>query len=182
MSEDPLGDSALVVLRSAHLWYSHQGREIWVRRVVRNKPDLVYCGFGAAAYTGDLVRTLREKGFHGEILCAGSIQGPDFLAAAGKHAEGVHVATGLMPFEPGFEDQFRSRFRKAPSPPAYGGYLAGRYLIEAIELAGRKDRETIREAFSTLAFFNEHGEPAVPVVSLYVVKNGEFEFVEELKE
>jgi len=90
-----------------------------------------------------------------------------------------------------FVENYKKKYGKEPEAYAAYGYECGKVALEAIRRAGKKDREAIRVAGTTLkAFdgvlgkwsFDKNGDTTLRTMSGNTVKGGKFAFVTVLGE
>jgi branched-chain amino acid transport system substrate-binding protein len=123
-----------------------------------------------------------------------------FIQSAGAENvnDRVFVTFGGLPPEelkgPGkrFVDSYRRRYGRNPEGYAIYGYEAAKAALEAIRLAGVKDRDTIRRAALGIKNFNQgavgtwsfdkNGDSTLGTISGIRIHNGKFEFVKVLGE
>ena len=88
-----------------------------------------------------------------------------------------------------FVKHYKSKYGKDPEAYAVYGYEAAKVALEAIRIAGKKDRDAIRAACLSIKnfdgalgkwSFDKNGDTTMKRMSGNTVRNGKFEFVEEL--
>ncbi len=120
-----------------------------MERIRKVRPDAIVV-WGSAAPTGRAVKALRDAGLDQPVYGPDRLMDPEFLAAAGKAAEGTRFT---HPFGPtrdakrweAFRTRYVARFRDEPDAVAAWAYDGTRYLLDAIETAGL-NRPLIRDA------------------------------------
>jgi branched-chain amino acid transport system substrate-binding protein len=154
-------------------------------------PDLIYYGGLNENNGGRLLKSLRAGvGDNVKLMGPDGLYQQGFLDDAGAAAEGVYVTFGAVPPSKltgrGAEwyRDYKARFNAEPEVYAAYGYEAAKVALDAIERAGRKDREAIREAvLATRDFdgvlgrwsFDEHGDTTLTTMSGRQVKDGKFD-------
>jgi branched-chain amino acid transport system substrate-binding protein len=82
-----------------------------------------------------------------------------------------------------FYEAYKKKFNSEPEAYAVYGYEAARVVLEAIQRAGKKDREAIRSAVAaTKDFdgalgkwnFDKNGDTSLKVMMVEEIKNGRF--------
>jgi branched-chain amino acid transport system substrate-binding protein len=149
--------------------------------IVSANVDLVYIGATRGGVGAAIVRDLRNAGYKGALLLPDGCFHNDFLKGAGTAAEGAYFTSSFLPPPVDFQNTYREHFGTTGGHFAYYGYLACKRALEAFEEANFKDREAIRRACASNPYFSADGDPAAPAVGAYVVRDGHFEFVEELR-
>lgn len=130
--------------------------------------------FGRPLPAAALVRALRENGSGQALFGALSLAHDDFLAAAGRHAEGAVLIAPEHWCDPGarrFCREYRQAHGSWPSAVAAYAFDGMSFILEAIGRAG-PDRERIREYLATSAYpdgvtgpvrFDAHGNRLGPL-------------------
>jgi branched-chain amino acid transport system substrate-binding protein len=173
-----------------------------MQKVKNLNPDLVYFGGTTQSKGGQVLKDMIAVG----LTCP--FMGPD-----GCHDAAMIEAAGAESFEKlryyatfggltnagliarggrGAEFVRRYEAKHGRPPETYGvyGYESGLVAIEAIRLAGRKDRDAIRRAALGITdfvgatgtwSFDANGDTTNQTMSGSTVRNGKFEFVKALK-
>jgi branched-chain amino acid transport system substrate-binding protein len=152
------------------------------------RPDVIYFGGITQNNAGKLVKDIRDAGITVPFIGPDGIQEKAFLDDAGTDAEGVYSTFGGVPVTAyqGIQKEWADRYRAAYSgadPETYAvyGYEAARVALAAIERAGVKDREAIRQAvFGTQNFtgvlgtwsFDQNGDTSVTTMTVSQAKRG----------
>jgi branched-chain amino acid transport system substrate-binding protein len=165
-------------------------------------PDLIYFGGTTQSKGGQLAKDMVGVG-----MTDTKFMGPDgcyenvFITSAGaENVNGRAYLTfgGFPPSElekeggsgAEFVKKYRARFGHEPEAYATYGYECARVALEAIRRAGKKDREAIRAAGTSIRdfdgvlgkwSFDENGDTTMTVMSGNTVKDGKFEFVKKLE-
>lgn len=159
--------------------------------------DLVYFGGTTQSGAGQLAKDLRAAGSTIRFMVPDGCRENAFIEAAGKeNLEGTTFVTspGVPPKQQTgkgreFVERYRERFHGEPEAYAIYGYEAAKVVLEAIRLAGKKDRNAIRAACLTIKdfdgalgkwSFDPNGDTTLTTWSGEAVKGGDFEFVEVL--
>lgn len=148
-------------------------------KAIQSSPDvIVVSGTGGRPYVS-AIRSLRELGWKGPILCDDSMNLPNVQRDTGDAAKDiVFVASAFNPAEPAterqrqFVDKYRSQYGRAPTDTAAYTYelllmvrdltAGGAVTSEALNKAFQalKDRETV---FGPVSYLGNH-ELSVPMV------------------
>jgi branched-chain amino acid transport system substrate-binding protein len=155
-------------------------------------PDVIY--FGGLTPLGVRIRQQMDRvGIDAQLQGTSGIVSDAFIEGLGPLAEGVLAFLEGAPVEklPGGEF-FMEEYQKAgygEPPEAYGAFAfaAMNLVLDTIEEVG-PDRTAIIEALAAVKdhdsivgpiTFDEHGQNAVPIISKYVVQDGEWVLWEE---
>ena len=155
-------------------------------------PDVIY--FGGLTPLGVRIRQQMDRvGIDAQLQGTSGIVSDAFIEGLGPLAEGVLAFLEGAPVEklPGGEF-FMQEYQKAgygEPPEAYGAFAfaAMNLVLDTIEEVG-PDRTAIIEALAAVKdhdsivgpiTFDEHGQNAVPIISKYVVQDGEWVLWEE---
>jgi len=155
-------------------------------------PDVIY--FGGLTPLGVRIRQQMDRlGIGAQLQGTSGIVSDAFIEGLGPLAEGVLAFLEGAPVEqlPGGEF-FMEEYQKAgygEPPEAYGpfAFAAMNLVLDTIEEVG-PDRAAIIEALAAVKdhesivgpiTFDEHGQNAVPIISKYVVQDGEWVLWEE---
>jgi branched-chain amino acid transport system substrate-binding protein len=155
-------------------------------------PDVIY--FGGLTPLGVRIRQQMDRlGIGAQLQGTSGIVSDAFIEGLGPLAEGVLAFLEGAPVEklPGgafFMEEYQKAGYGEP-PEAYGAFAfaAMNLVLDTIEEVG-PDREAIIEALADVKnhdsivgpiTFDEHGQNAVPVISKYVVQDGEWVLWEE---
>jgi branched-chain amino acid transport system substrate-binding protein len=129
-------------------------------RIMQAKPDLVYFGGISDNHPGLVLRDLRNAGFQGSFMGGDGIADNTFIKdaqSAGSQGSGAIYSTlvGLPASKlTGAGAAWYQRYKQQyPSDDnedfAPAGYEAAKVALSAIQRAGKKDREAIREAVAS---------------------------------
>jgi len=163
------------------------------------RPDLVYFGGTAQTNAGQLAKDLSAGGL-GKIkfLVPDGCFDEALLSSAGARAlnDRTYITfPGLPPAQLTgkgkiFYDAYLKKFGNEPSAFGVYGYEAAGALIEAIKIAGKKDREAVLNAVASLKNYkgalgewgcDANGDITLTALSGNTVKDGKFAFVTLLK-
>jgi len=157
-------------------------------KIRAENPDVVY--FGGTAQDGGLIlRQMRQMGLKATFIGPDGLFEPAFVEVATRPAaEGALVSFQAPPLDSTPElrqwsSTYKAKFKEDPGPYSPYGYDEGRVVIDAIQRAGKPDRDAIVKAARTTNLpsmlvktiqFDEKGDVKDPVVFLYAVKDGKF--------
>jgi len=157
-------------------------------KIRAENPDVVY--FGGTAQDGGLIlRQMRQMGLKATFIGPDGLFEPAFVEVATRPAaEGALVSFQAPPLDSTPElrqwsSTYKAKFKEDPGPYSPYGYDEGRVVIDAIQRAGKSDRDAIVKAARTTNLpsmlvktiqFDEKGDVKDPVVFLYAVKDGKF--------
>ena len=137
------------------------------------------------------VRQLNEVGFAPKLFSRGSIVTPEFLDAIKDQpqlGEGIEEASlWAVGEDPAFDAAFQQRFGRLPPANGSGPYYSAKVLAEAIRIAGKVDRASIRDGLSRVDLqlpwghvkFDDHNQ-AHPNITLSVIKDGKIQLLSVL--
>jgi len=162
-------------------------------------PQLVYFGGTTQTKAGQLVKDMLAVGLDAKFMAPDGCFEDAFISSAG--AENVNnralLTFGGLPAEQlsgkgkVFVQNYKTKYGKEPEAYAAYGYECGKVALEAIRRAGKKDREAIRIAGTTLKnfdgvlgkwSFDKNGDTTLRTMSGNTVKDGKFAFVTVLGE
>lgn len=159
-------------------------------------PDLVYFGGTVANGAARVLKQMREAGITARFMGPDALMDTTLIDQAGPAAEGAYVTfVGLPPdhltTEVGqqFAEAYRARYHEEPEAYAQNGYDAGRAVIEAIRHAQTLDSASVLLGLRAVPVldgvggkytFDANGDTSLRVISGSEVKNGQFEFVQNL--
>src|SRR5688572_6297366 len=162
-------------------------------------PQLVYFGGTTQTKAGQLVKDMLAVGLDAKFMAPDGCFEDAFISSAG--AENVNnralLTFGGLPAEQlsgkgkVFVENYKKKYGKEPEAYAAYGYECGKVALEAIRRAGKKDREAIRVAGTTLKSFDgvlgkwsfdKNGDTTLRTMSGNTVKDGKFAFVTVLGE
>lgn len=159
------------------------------------KPDLVYFGGTTQSKGGQLAKDMVSAGISAILMVPDGCREQVFIDSAGAaNLEGrCFVTFGGLPPEKltgkgqAFVERYRAAHHETPEAYAVYGYEAARVALEAIRLAGTKNRRAITDAaLATRDFdgalghwgFDANGDTTLRTLTVSAVKNGRFEFEE----
>ena len=168
-----------------------------VTKIASTGAELVYFGGTTQNNAGQIAKDLRAGGVQAPFMVPDGCFETAFIDAAGAdNLNGkTYITFGGLPANKltGKGAEFREAYLKkyGTEPEAYAayGYEAARVLLDAIDRADKKDRESIRAAVAaTKDFvgalgtwsFDENGDTTNRIMSGQTVTNGAFEFVKVL--
>jgi len=160
------------------------------------KPDFIYYG-GTSSNNIPLARKqMKSAGLTIPLMGGDGIVDKEFVDVSGAEGEGsygtvaaVNVTT-LPEAKQFIEDYKAAGFKEEMGAYSGPGYETASIAIDAIKRATGKDRAAVCDALSkTKDFkgvlgttsFDENGDTTNKVISFYEVKNGKWEFVDQLK-
>lgn len=166
-------------------------------KIKQKRPDLVYFGGTTQTNAGQIAKDLKAAGVTAKLMVPDGCFEDAFIQAAGASVlEGnVFITFGGLPADKltGKGAEYYANYKKKynSEPQAYSayGYECGRAALEAIRIAGKKDRAAIAEACGKIKdfdgllgkwSFDENGDITLKMLSGNTVKNGKFEFVKIL--
>lgn len=168
------------------------------KKIHELKPELVFVGINPSNRAGQLWQDLRAASQEDPfILMAGdNLTAPPFLDEAGVAAEDTYIITGGIPLSvykgaaAKWVERYREKYKEEPTFYAIYAYEVMKVALDAIARSG-KNRADIRDAvFSTQNFdkgaldswsFDSNGDIIPNTMSILQVRDGNFEFVTELK-
>jgi branched-chain amino acid transport system substrate-binding protein len=168
-----------------------------VTKIASSGAELVYFGGTTQNNAGQIAKDLRAGNVQAPFMVPDGCFETAFIDAAGAdNLNGkTYITFGGLPADKltGKGAEFRAAYIKkyGTEPEAYAvyGYEAARVLLDAIDRAESKDRESIRAAVAaTKDFvgalgtwsFDENGDTTNRIMSGQTVKDGKFEFVKVL--
>ncbi len=168
-------------------------------KVKAAKPDLVYFGGTTQTKGGQIAKDMLAVGLDCKIMVPDGCYEEAFITAAGADVLNgrCYVTFGGMPPDmlkgkgKDFYDNYKKKYGGEPEGYAVYGYEASKVALEAIKLAGKKDREAIRAAcFGIKNFdgalgkwsFDKHGDTTNRTMSGSTVAAGKFKFAKVLGE
>lgn len=169
----------------------------FLRTVKDKQPDLIYFGGTTQSKGGQLAMDMVDVGLDAKLMVPDGCMEQAFIDSAGaENLEGRCFVTfgGIPPDQytgaaKEFGDKYRAKYGSEPEAYSIYGYESARIAIEAIRLAGQKDRAAIvKAAFSIKDFpgalgtwsVDENGDTTLAAISGNVVAGGKFEFVKLL--
>jgi branched-chain amino acid transport system substrate-binding protein len=142
---------------------------------------------------GLLTRQIRDQNVNVTVLCVDGCMDPQYLKIAGAAAEGVYSVTQPqateLPAAKEFVEEFKKEFGKTPGYIAPYPYDAVNVIARAYAAVGKIDndaaakwlkglkKETAIKGVSGPLYWNPDGTLPEFFFSLYLAKNGKFEFV-----
>jgi branched-chain amino acid transport system substrate-binding protein len=164
---------------------------------VRNSgAEMVYYGGITQNNAGKLWKDIKSVSPDMKMMGPDGIFEQAFIADAAEAAEGTYITFGGVPPKElkgkGAEwyASYKEKYGSEPEAYAAYGYEACNVALDAIERAGKKDREAIREAvFATKDYdgvlgkwsFDANGDTTLTQMSGNQVKDGAFEFVKTIE-
>jgi branched-chain amino acid transport system substrate-binding protein len=153
--------------------------------------DMIYYGGITQNNAGKLFKDLRSVlGNNIKLMGPDGIYEQAFLDDAGDAAEGVYVTFGGVPPTKlvgkgaDWYKAYKAKFNAEPEAYAAYGYESMKIALDAIQRAGRKDRDAIRTAvFATKDYdgvlgkwsFDANGDTSLSTMSGRPVKDGKFD-------
>jgi ABC-type branched-subunit amino acid transport system substrate-binding protein len=151
-------------------------RAALIRRILANPPGIVfYSGEDAPYGTSEaLFSELRANGYAGTLVMGEADPEVSFLALPCRVPEGTYLVSPIGPPSPAFASAYEPATGRHAGPHGWVGYLAMKATLEVLEQATTGKAEELQAIARRLP-------PLRPSCALYVVRNGAFEFVQELK-
>jgi branched-chain amino acid transport system substrate-binding protein len=161
-------------------------------------PDMIYFGGTTQSKGGQIAQDMVAAGLDCKLMVPDACYEEAFIQSAGAENvnDRVFVTFGGLPPEQltgqgkVFVDNYQKRYGKMPEGYAIYGYEAAKAALEAIRLAGVKDREAIRQAGLSIHgydqgalgtwSFDKNGDSTLVTISGIRIRNGKFEFVKVL--
>lgn len=188
------GDLGLKVVAFEAIDPKAQEYKSLMTKIKESNPDFVYYGGTTQTNAGQLVKDFVAVGLTGKIMLPDGCYEEAFIAAAGADNanERVYLTFGGLPPAKltgkgaDFVAAYKAKFGGEPEAYAVYGYVSAKVVLEAIKLAGKKDREAITTAAGTVKFddsalggfsFTPDGDTTLTKMSGNMVKGGKFEFV-----
>jgi branched-chain amino acid transport system substrate-binding protein len=162
-------------------------------KVKAAEPDLVYFGGTTQTKAGQIAKDMVAVGLKCKLMVPDGCFEDAFIQSAGAENlnDRTYVTFGGLPPEKltgkggQFVKDYQKKFGKMPEGYAVYGYEAAKIALKAIESAGKKDRNAIREACLKIRnfdgalgkwSFDKNGDTTNRTMSGQVVKSGKFEF------
>lgn len=155
-------------------------------------PDLIFFG-GMDAQGAPLIKQLQQLGIQAKFLGGDGVQTKEFIRIAGRDAENAYASSPGLPLAtmPGgqeFATRYEAKYGKIQIYAPYA-YDATRALILAMEKAGSADPKKYLPALAQTNFegvtgpirFDHKGDIAGGAVTLYQVKNGQWEALQTVR-
>ncbi len=157
-------------------------------KIKAENPDVVYFG-GTATDGGLILKQMRQLGIRVPYM------GPDGLfekafidVATPSAAEGALVSFQAPPLDStpalrSWSSDYNAKFKEEPGPYSPYGYDEARVVIDAIQRAGKIDRDAVVKAARTTKLssilvksieFDAKGDIKTPAIFLFKVKDGKF--------
>jgi branched-chain amino acid transport system substrate-binding protein len=156
-------------------------------------PDLLY--FGGTTATGIPIarKQMKAAGLDIPLMGGDGIINDEFLKTAGADAEGTYgtlaaVNATTLPEAKQFLADYKTAFGTDVGSYSANAYEATNIAIAAIKKAGKKDREAVRAALAATkdyqgvigtTSFDENGDTTNRWISIYQVKGGKWEFIDQ---
>jgi branched-chain amino acid transport system substrate-binding protein len=162
-------------------------------KIKAETPDLVYFG-GVTTTGGGLIRKqMPDVGLNVPYEGGDGIVEDEFLKVAGDAANGSYgtvasINVAKLPGAQAFVTAYRARFNSDPGAYSANAYVAAKILIDAVRAAG-PDRAKVRAWVANLKnyksiigtfSFDRNGDTTDRVISIYEVKNGKWDWIEQL--
>jgi branched-chain amino acid transport system substrate-binding protein len=162
------------------------------------QPDLVYFGGTTQSKGGQIAKDMLAAGLDCKLMVPDACYEEAFIESAG--AENVndrcYVTFGGLPPDKQtgagarFVEKYQERFGSMPQVYSIYGYEAAKVAVEAIRLAGVKDRAAILKACLAIKDFDQgalgtwsfdvNGDSTLGTVSGNIIRDGRFQFVKIL--
>ncbi len=168
-----------------------------VTKIKQSAPDLVYFGGTTQTNAGQLAKDLRAGGLAVKFMVPDGCFEDAFIESAGAaNLEGnTFITFGGLPADKltgkgaEYYANYKAKYNSEPQAYSAYGYESARAVLEAIRIAGKKDRAAIAAACGQIKdfdgllakwSFDENGDITTKTLSGNTVKNGKFEFVKIL--
>lgn len=168
-----------------------------VTKIKQMNPDLVYFGGTTQSNAGQIAKDIRSAGLDVKFMVPDGCFENAFIQSAGSaNLEGnTFITFGGLPADKltgkgaEFYESYKKKYNSEPEAYSAYGYESARAALEAIRLAGTKDRAAISEACGKIKdfdgllgkwSFDENGDITLKTLSGNTVKDGKFEFVKIL--
>jgi branched-chain amino acid transport system substrate-binding protein len=162
-------------------------------KIKGRKPDLIMFG-GIDPQAGPMVKQMRDLGIKARFIGGDGMQTPNFIKLAGTAAEGTMASIpGLpkdqMPGGKAFLEKYKAKFNQEVELFAPMGYDAVMVFIDAMKRAGSVEpakflpeigKTNYQGVIGPIAF-DEKGDLKNGPITIYVVKNGQWEPLETVK-
>ncbi len=153
------------------------------------KPDLLFYG-GMDAQSGPMAKQMKKLGLESKLLSGDGMQTPVFLQLAGDAAEGKYASQAGAPKDkfPGytsFAEKLKAKHNQEVQLYATYAYDATRVMIDAMKRADSVDPSKYLPEIGKSQFegatgkvsFDDKGNRQNAAVTIYQVKNGQWEVV-----
>ncbi|GMW00011.1 MAG: hypothetical protein AMXMBFR84_11490 [Candidatus Hydrogenedentota bacterium] len=168
-----------------------------VTKIKQKRPDLVYFGGTTQTNAGQIAKDLRSANLTVKYMVPDGCFEDAFIQAAGaNNLEGnTFITFGGLPADKltgkgaDYYQRYKEKYNSEPQAYSAYGYESARAVLEAIRIAGKKDRAAISAACGQIKdfdgllgkwSFDENGDITMKTLSGNTVKNGKFEFVKIL--
>ncbi len=158
-------------------------------KIKSKKPDLVFYG-GMDAQAGPLSKQMKSLGVKAKFLAGDGAYTPEFIKLAGPASEGQYASLPGVPLDqmPGgkaFADAFNAKYGEIQlySPYTYDAVMV---MVDAMKRANSTDPakylpevgKTDYQGVTAKVQFDEKGDLKGGAISLYVVKDGKWSYLE----
>jgi branched-chain amino acid transport system substrate-binding protein len=189
------------VLGHEHLTPTQTDFTPLLTKVRASGADHIFFG-GVSVTGGGLLRHQQVSNGLGNIPLIGAdgLAGGDFLQTAGPAADGAYYTLAApdvtrLPSAAKFLAAYRARFKDDPGPYSANGYAAAKIIVAAISKAIEAGNgatptraQILKYVTETKDFptpvgtlgFDRYGDTTAPILSLYQIKNGKPEFINQV--
>lgn len=189
------------VVDHEHITANQQDFKALLTKARSLNPDVVFYG-GTTSTGGGLVRKqMADVGLKSVPYMGGDGIGDDeFLTVAGQMANGTYYSVAApeatrLPSAGAFVNAYKARFHSDVGPYSANAYAAAKIEIAAIVKALKADggkmptrAQVLRNVAATRDFstpigtlgFDQYGDTTSPILSLYVIKDGKKNFVNQI--
>ena len=153
------------------------------------KPDLIYIAnyYGHAA---EIMKQCKTLDFNVPVIGTEGVDSWQFLATAGKNADGLYLTTNMDRDTKDentqkYMKEYRDTYNKEPDMVGASAYDAFEVIFKAIEVAGSTEPKAVRDAIAslkdfptvtgTLLYYSEKGE-AVKPVQIQIIKDAAYHY------
>ena len=187
------GELGLKVLNHEGIDPKAQEYKSLMAKIKQQEPDWIYFGGTTQSNAGQIAKDMVAVGLRSKLMVPDGCFEEAFIKSAGADNvnDRAHITFGGLPPEKltgkgaEFVKRYRDRFKAQPEAYAAYGYVAASVALDALQRAGKKDREAVRLAAAQSSQtdgvlgtwrFDQNGDTTLQVMSGNVVKNGKFEF------
>lgn len=162
-------------------------------KIKSENPDLLFFG-GVTTTGGGLIRKqMPDVGLKAKYEGGDGIVEDEFIKVAGDAAEGAYGTVAAIdatkqPAAQGFLAAYKAKFHEDAGAYSANAYVAAKIIIDAVKAVG-PDRAKIRAWVANLKGyksivgtfgFDKNGDTTNRVISVYVVKNGKWEWLAQV--
>jgi len=190
------------IIDRAHLTKGQQDFIALLTSVASTKPDLIFYGGVVSTGGAQLRRQMLKLGMTAEFMGGDGLKDPGYLAAGGAAADGTYASQGApnlskLPEAQDFLTAYAARFpRQLLGTYSANAYAAAEVAVDSIRGLMERNggvppsREEVLRAIAASntpntplgpIAFNKNGDVTTPVVSIWIVRNGQFVFLTQIR-